>query len=36
MNAIKFYEKQGFEKFGTHVFKLGEDEQIDHLMKLTL
>ena len=36
INAIKFYEKQGFEKFGTHIFKLGEDEQIDNLMKLVL
>ena len=36
MNAIKFYEKQGFEKFSTHVFKLGEDEQTDYLMKLIL
>ena len=36
INAIKFYEKQGFEKFDTHVFKLGEDEQTDDLMKLIL
>jgi diamine N-acetyltransferase len=36
INAIKFYEKQGFEKFDTHIFKLGEDEQIDNLMKLML
>ena len=36
INAIKFYEKQGFEKFDTHVFKLGEDEQTDNLMKLIL
>ena len=36
INAIRFYEKQGFEKFGTHIFKLGEDEQTDHLMKLIL
>lgn len=36
MNAIKFYEKQGFKKFCTHTFKLGEDEQIDNLMKLVL
>ncbi|EKQ50901.1 MULTISPECIES: GNAT family N-acetyltransferase [unclassified Clostridium] len=35
-NAIKFYEKQGFEKFDTHIFKLGEDEQTDNLMKLIL
>ncbi|MEW9122648.1 MAG: GNAT family N-acetyltransferase [Thermotaleaceae bacterium] len=36
IDAIKFYEKQGFNKFGTHIFKLGEDEQIDNLMKLML
>jgi ribosomal protein S18 acetylase RimI-like enzyme len=36
VNAIKFYEKLGFEKFDTHIFKLGEDEQIDNLMKLVL
>lgn len=34
INAIKFYEKQGFKKFDTHIFKLGEDEQTDNLMKL--
>ena len=36
INAIKFYENQGFEKFDTHIFKLGEDEQTDNLMKLIL
>lgn len=36
ISAIKFYEKLGFEKFDTHIFKLGEDEQTDHLMKLIL
>lgn len=36
INAIKFYEKLGFEKFDTHIFKLGDDEQIDNLMKLIL
>ena len=36
INAIKFYEKQGFEKFDTHIFKLGNDEQTDNLMKLNL
>jgi ribosomal protein S18 acetylase RimI-like enzyme len=35
-NAIKFYEKLGFVKFDTHIFKLGEDEQTDNLMKLIL
>ena len=32
-NAIKFYEKQGFKKFATHIFKLGDDEQTDNLKK---
>ena len=36
INAIRFYEKQGFEKFDTHIFKLGNDEQTDNLMKLVL
>lgn len=36
INAIKFYEKLGFKKFDTHIFKLGEDEQTDNLMKLIL
>ncbi len=32
-HAIKFYEKQGFKKFDTHIFKLVEDKQVDNLMK---
>lgn len=36
INAIKFYEKLGFKKFDIHIFKLGDDEQIDNLMKLIL
>ena len=35
-NAIKFYEKQGFVKFDTHIFVLGDDRQTDNLMKYTL
>lgn len=31
--AIRFYEKYGFEKFGTHTFRMGEDDQIDFLMR---
>lgn len=31
--AIDFYSKWGFEKFGTHVFMLGNDPQMDWLMK---
>lgn len=34
--AIHFYEKNGFIPFDQHVFKLGNDEQIDILMKLSL
>jgi len=34
--AIRFYEKNGFVKFGQHSFMLGEEEQIDILMKLKI
>ncbi len=34
--AIRFYERLGFSKFGTHKFKLGNDRQTDILMKLEL
>lgn len=31
--AIAFYERQGFEPFGRHAFRLGDDEQTDVMMK---
>jgi diamine N-acetyltransferase len=31
--AIQFYRRFGFEKFGEHVFMLGNDKQNDWLMK---
>ena len=31
--AIEFYQKWGFEIFGTHIFQLGDDAQTDFLMK---
>lgn len=34
--AINFYKKNGFEEFDKHIFKLGEDEQTDIMMKLKL
>ena len=34
--AIKFYRKNGFVEFDKHIFKLGNDEQIDIMMKLYL
>ncbi|OQP56984.1 hypothetical protein A3860_10450 [Niastella vici] len=34
--AIAFYMKWGFEKFGEHVFMLGNDPQTDWLMKKVL
>lgn len=34
--ALHFYKKNGFIEFDKHVFKLGDDEQTDLLMKLTL
>lgn len=32
-HAIEFYKKWGFEVFSSHVFKLGNDNQTDYLMK---
>lgn len=34
--AISFYKKNGFVEFDKHIFKLGDDEQIDIMMKLNL
>jgi hypothetical protein len=34
--AIRFYEKNGFEAFDKHIFKLGNDEQTDIMMKLKI
>lgn len=34
--AIQFYKKYGFVEFDKHIFKLGDDEQTDIMMKLTL
>lgn len=32
-NAIKFYEKMGYVRFGEHTFILGNDVQRDYVMK---
>jgi len=34
--AINFYKKNGFAEFDKHIFKLGDDEQTDIMMKLKL
>lgn len=34
--AIRFYEKNGLVKFGSHKFIVGDDEQTDIMMKLVL
>ncbi|MEO7315393.1 MAG: N-acetyltransferase [Ginsengibacter sp.] len=34
--AINFYKKNGFIEFGKHIFKLGNDEQTDIMMKRKL
>jgi len=34
--AFRFYQKNGFFEFSKHVFRLGDDEQIDLMMKLQL
>lgn len=36
LRAISFYKKNGFVAFDTHIFKLGNDEQTDIMMKLIL
>ncbi|KAF2516939.1 GNAT family N-acetyltransferase [Flavobacterium zhairuonense] len=34
--AVSFYTKNGFTQFDTHIFKLGDDEQTDFMMKKVL
>ena len=34
--AIRFYKKNGFVEFDQHIFKLGDDEQTDIMMKLQI
>jgi len=34
--AVSFYTKNGFIQFDTHIFRLGDDEQTDLLMKKDL
>lgn len=34
--AISFYKKNGFVEFDKHIFRLGDDEQTDIMMKLNL
>ncbi len=34
--AIQFYKKNGFMEFDKHIFKLGNDEQTDIMMRLKL
>lgn len=36
LKAISFYKKNGFQEFDKHIFKLGDDEQIDIMMRLYL
>ncbi|OGS76344.1 MAG: GNAT family N-acetyltransferase [Flavobacteria bacterium RIFCSPLOWO2_12_FULL_31_7] len=36
LRAISFYKKNGFVEFDKHIFKLGDDEQTDIMMKLML
>ncbi|NML68599.1 GNAT family N-acetyltransferase [Chryseobacterium sp. RP-3-3] len=36
LRALQFYRKNGFEEFGTHTFRLGDDDQTDLMMKKLL
>ncbi|KAM9962496.1 hypothetical protein ACTFIR_005404 [Dictyostelium discoideum] len=35
-SSLEFYKRNGFIKFGSHTFIIGDDHQIDHLLKLDL
>lgn len=34
--ALRFYKKNGFIQFDQHIFKMGDEEQTDYLMKLPI
>jgi ribosomal protein S18 acetylase RimI-like enzyme len=34
--AIKFYQRHGFTKFGEHPYYVGNDKQMDWLMRIDL
>ncbi len=34
--AIRFYQKNGFKTFDSHIYKIGSDKQIDLMMRLSL
>ncbi len=34
--AIRFYQRYGYEKFGTHPYYIGKDKQTDWLLRLEL
>lgn len=36
IRAINFYKKNGFVEFDQHIFKVGDDEQTDIMMRLKL
>lgn len=36
LRAIQFYKKNGFTEFDKHIFKFGNEEQTDIMMKLNL
>lgn len=36
LKAIRFYERLGFIKFDTHIYPIGNDPQVDWMMRLTL
>lgn len=36
LRALNFYRKNGFEEFGIHTFRLGNDDQTDLMMKKIL
>lgn len=35
-NAVRFYQREGFEIFGTHIYVVGNEDQEDWVMKYAL
>ena len=35
-NAVLFYERMGFMKSGEHIFKVGDEEQVDWVMEINI
>ena len=35
-SAIQFYERMGFQRSGSHIFKFGDEDQVDFIMEIDI